>query len=81
MIVVSLIVAVAVLVTVAVGIQYHNDRILTAQMIQSEAELQTTGARIADIKDHEFKTMAEYVSAYAHVEPLLNDYDHKLQAR
>jgi hypothetical protein len=34
----------------------------------------------ADIKDHKFKTMAECISAYASVEPLLNDYDHKLEA-
>jgi hypothetical protein len=77
----SLIVAGAVLsVVVSIGIRRHNDRLLSAQLIQSEVELQTTGARIADIKDHKFKTMAEYVSAYASVEPLLNDYDHKLQA-
>src|SRR5712675_1614443 len=37
------------------------------------------GARIADIKDHEFRTMAEYVAAYAQVEPLLTAYDQKLQ--
>jgi hypothetical protein len=27
------------------------------------------------IKDYEFKTMADYVKAYARVEPLLNDYE------
>src|SRR5260370_35961764 len=37
------------------------------------------GARIANIKDHEFKTMAEYVAAYAAIEPLLTEYDQKLQ--
>jgi hypothetical protein len=80
-IVISLILAGAFLtVVVAIGIQHRNDRLLSAQLIQSEVELQTTGARIADIKDHKFKTMAEYVSAYTSVEPLLNDYDHKLQA-
>jgi len=56
-------------VVVSIGIQRHNDRLLSAQLIQSEGELQTTGARIADIKDHKLKTMAEYVSAYASVEP------------
>jgi hypothetical protein len=40
----------------------------------------STGTRIADIKDHKFKTMAECVSAYAQIEPLLSDYDHKLQS-
>jgi hypothetical protein len=53
----SLIVAGAVLsVVVSIGIQHHNDRLLSAQLIQSEVELQTTGAKIADIKDHKFKT-------------------------
>lgn len=81
MIVISLIVSVAVLtVVVAIALQHHNDRLLSAQLIQSEVELQTTGTRIADIKDHKFKTMAEYVNVYASVEPLLKDYDHKLQA-
>jgi hypothetical protein len=49
-------------------------------MIRSEVELQTTGARISGIKDHELKTMAEYVGAYVQVAPLLDDYDHKLEA-
>jgi hypothetical protein len=49
-------------------------------MIRSEVELQTTGAEISGIKDHEFKTMAEYVRAYVQVAPLLDDYDHELQA-
>jgi hypothetical protein len=81
MIIVSAILAGGVLTVVGgIGIQHHNDRLLSAQLIQSELELQTTGARIADIKNHKFKTMAEYVSAYASVEALLNDYDHKLQA-
>lgn len=55
---------------VAIGIQRHNDQQLAAQMIRSEVELQTTGARISGIKDHEFKTMAEYVDAYVQIAPL-----------
>jgi hypothetical protein len=47
-------------------------------MIQTEADLKTTGARIADIKDRHFTSMADYISAYSHVAPLLDDYDHKL---
>jgi hypothetical protein len=47
LIVISLIVSVVVLiVVVAIAIQHHNDRLLSAQLIQSEVELQTTGARI-----------------------------------
>lgn len=77
----ALIVAGAILATVvAFEILDHNERVLTDQIKQSEMELQETGGRIANIKDHEFKTMAEYINAYAQIEPLLNDYDHKLQA-
>ena len=55
------------------------DRLLTAQIVGSEAELRATGARIAQIKDHEFGSMPEYVNAYTQVEPLLGDYDRELQ--
>jgi hypothetical protein len=66
-------------VLLAIGVQHHNDQQLAAQMMRSEVELQTTGARISGIKDHKFKTMAEYVDAYVQVAPLLDDYDHELQ--
>ena len=46
LIVISMIVSVVVVtVVVAIAIQHHNDRLLSAQLIQSELELQTTGAR------------------------------------
>lgn len=81
LIIISLFVAGTVLAAlVAIGTQRHNDQQLAAQMIRSEVELQTTGAEISGIKDHEFKTMAEYVRAYVQVGPLLDDYDHELQA-
>jgi hypothetical protein len=67
-------------VLLAIGVQHHNDQQLAAQMMRSEVELQTTGARISGIKDHKFKTMAEYVDAYVQVAPLLDDYDPKLEA-
>jgi len=66
-------------VAVALAIQRHNDRVLNAQVAQSESELRTLGAQIAAIKDRRFGTMSEYVAAYARVEPLLKDYDQKLQ--
>src|SRR5713101_6064214 len=66
-------------VAVALGIQQHNDRVLGAQVAQSESELRTLGAQIAAIKDRQFGTMSEYIAAYARVEPLLKDYDQKLQ--
>ena len=76
---VSLIVASALGVAILLRVQNHEDHVLTAQITQTEADLRVTGARIANIKDHEFKTMAEYVVAYARVEPLLTEYDQKLQ--
>jgi len=79
MIVIALIVGGGVVaVLVAIAIQNHDDHVLTAQMIQTETDLKTTGARIADIKDRHFTSMADYVNAYSHVAPLLDDYDHKL---
>src|SRR6266404_610160 len=79
MISVSLLVASALGVAVVLGVQNHEDHVLTARITQTESELRATGARIAHIKDHEFKTMAEYVAAYAQVEPLLIEYDQKLR--
>src|SRR5450759_4295006 len=77
MIVIALIVGGGVVaVLVAIAIQNHDDHVLTAQMIQTETDLKTTGARIADIKDRHFTSMADYVNAYSHVAPLLDDYDH-----
>jgi len=67
-----------VLAVVALGTQNHDDKVLTGQMIQTETELKTTGAKIADIKDHRFGSMSDYINAYARVEPLLNNYDHEL---
>jgi len=79
MIAVSLLVASALGVAVVLGVQNHEDHVLTAQITQTEAELRLMGARIANIKDHEFKTIAEYVAAYAAIEPLLTEYDQKLR--
>src|SRR5712671_6426277 len=74
-----LIVMSALSVAIVLGIQNQEDHALTAQITQTEADLRVMGTRIANIKDHEFKTMAEYVAAYAEIEPLLTAYDQKLQ--
>ncbi len=76
---VSLIAASVLTVAIVLGVQNHDDHALTAQIVQAEGELRTFGARIASIKDHEFRTMGEYVAAYAQIEPLLTEYDRKLQ--
>ena len=75
----SILLGVVLSVAVALAIQRHNDRVLDAQVAQSESELRTLGAQIVAIKDRQFGTMSEYVAAYARVEPLLKDYDQKLQ--
>lgn len=75
----SLLLAAVLGVALALGIQKHNDRVLGAQVAQSESELRILGAQIAAVKDHQFGTMNEYIAAYARVEPLLKDYDQKLQ--
>jgi hypothetical protein len=79
MIALALIAASALGVAIVLGVQNHEDHVLSAQITQTEAELRATGARIANIKDHDFRTMAEYVTAYAEVEPLLTQYDQKLK--
>src|SRR6266851_5181377 len=71
--------AAVVSIAIALGIQDHNDRVLGAQVVQSESELRALGAQIAAIKDRQFGTMSEYIAAYARVEPVLKDYDQKLQ--
>jgi hypothetical protein len=75
----SIFLGVVLSVAIALGIQKHNDRVLGVEVAQSESELRTLGAQIAAIKDHQFGTMSEYIAAYARVEPLLKDYDQKLQ--
>ncbi len=75
----SIFLGVVLIVAVALAIQKRNDRVLDAQVAQSESELRTLGAQIAAIKDRQFGTMSEYFAAYARVEPLLKDYDQKLQ--
>lgn len=79
MIVVSLVVASTLAVAILFGIQNHADHVLSAQITQTEAQLRALGAQLADIKDREFKTMAEYVAAYVQIEPLLTEYDQKLR--
>jgi len=76
--VISMWVAGVVTVLAVFAIQNREDHVLTAQMIQTETDLKTTGARIADIKDRHFTSMTDYINAYSHVAPLLDDYDHKL---
>jgi hypothetical protein len=54
----SILLAAALSIAITLGIQDHNDRVLGAQVVQSESELRALGAQIAAIKDHQFGTMS-----------------------
>jgi hypothetical protein len=41
--------------------------------------MRLVGAQIAQMKDHDFGSMAQYIQVYARIGPLVNDYDQKLQ--
>jgi hypothetical protein len=64
---------------IAVGIESHNDRVLDAQIIESQSEMRSVGAQIAQMKDRDFESMAQYIQVYARIGPLVTDYDQKLQ--
>jgi hypothetical protein len=64
---------------IAEGIESHNDRVLHARITESQSEMRLIGAQIAQMKDHDFESMAQYIQVYARIGPLVNDYDQKLQ--
>jgi hypothetical protein len=64
---------------IAEGIESHNDRVLDAQITESQSEMRLVGAQIAQMKDRDFEFMAQYIQVYARIGPLVNDYDQKLQ--
>jgi hypothetical protein len=64
---------------IAVGIENHTDRVLDAQITESQSEMRVVGGQIAQMKDRDFKSMAQYIQVYTRIEPLVNDYDQKLQ--
>ena len=61
------------------AVQEHNDRILADEITETASELQETGARIASVRDADMKDMNEYIRAFSQMDPLLNDYDRRLQ--
>jgi hypothetical protein len=63
----------------AEGIERHNDRVLDARITESQSEMRLVGAQIAQMKDRNFESMAQYIQVYARIGPLVNDYDQKLQ--
>jgi hypothetical protein len=66
-------------IAIAMVIQSHNERVLEAELTESESELKSIGAQIASIKDRDLGSLAGYVQAYARIEPLTRVYDQSLQ--
>jgi hypothetical protein len=64
---------------IAAGIESHNDRVLDAQITESQSEMRLVGAQIAQMKDRDFESMGQYIQVSARIGPLVNDYDQKLQ--
>lgn len=58
---------------IAAGIEHHDDRVLDAQITESQSEMRLVGARIAQMKDRDFESMAQYIQVYARIGPLVND--------
>jgi hypothetical protein len=64
---------------IAAGIENHDDRVLDAQITESQSEMRLVGGQIAQMKDRDFESKAQYIQVYARIEPFVNDYDQKLQ--
>lgn len=64
---------------IAMGIENHTDRVLDAQITESQSEMRLVGGQIARMKDRDFESMAQYIQVYKRIEPLVDEYDQKLQ--
>jgi hypothetical protein len=64
---------------IAESIESHNDRVMDAQITESQSEMRVVGAQIAQMKDRDFESMAQRIQVYARIGPLVNDYEQKLQ--
>jgi hypothetical protein len=66
-------------VTITFAIQDRNDRVLSDEIARRGTDLQGLGAQITSIRDADLKSMNDYISAYAQIEPMQKEYDQKLQ--
>lgn len=66
-------------VAVVFGIQNGSDRQLTAEVEQSMSSFQGVAQKIGAIKARDLKTTRDYIDAYGEMEPLLADFDSKLE--
>jgi len=66
-------------VAITFGIQNGNDRTLTAQVEEGTNDFQTVAAKIGAIKSRDLQTTKDYIDAYEQIDPLLAEFDAKLQ--
>ena len=77
--VVAIVLVLVTIFAVTFAIQEHNDRVLNDEITGAASELQDTGARLMSIRDADMKDMNDYIRSYSQMEPLVNDYENKLQ--
>lgn len=71
--------SVVLIFAVTFGIQNGNDRVLNEKITSATSELGGVGTRIGAIKQRDMKTTSDYIQAYSEIEPLLPEYNSKIQ--
>jgi hypothetical protein len=66
-------------VAITFGIQNGNDRMSTSKIEEGTKDFQDIAVKIGGIKARELRTTKDYVDAYSEIEPLLTEFDVKLQ--
>jgi hypothetical protein len=66
-------------VAITFGIQNGNDRMATAQIEEGKKNFQDVAVKIGNIKSRDLRTTKDYINAYVEMEPLLTQFDDKLQ--
>jgi hypothetical protein len=66
-------------VSITFGIQNGNDRIATAQIEAGTKDFQDVATKIGAIKSRQLGTTMDYIDAYEEIDPLLVQFDDKLQ--
>jgi type IV secretory pathway VirB2 component (pilin) len=66
-------------VTTTFGVQNGHDRKLTTQIESVQTSLLDIAAKVAKLKSRDLRTIDDYVQTYGELEPVLDEYDLKLQ--
>lgn len=64
---------------VTFGFQNGNDRVLNEKITSATNELVGVEKKIGAIKQRDLKTTSDYIQAYSEIEPLLPEFDSKIQ--